>query len=69
MNKEKLRKAQLECANWSLGNCLGCEIYIDRGYLKKNGSVPILQSIDSDKAGKPCIVEKGCRYFDRFVVR
>ena len=29
----KLRKAQLECANWNAGDCLGCDVYIDRGYL------------------------------------
>ena len=65
----KLRKAQLECANWDVGNCLGCNIYIDRGYLKRNNWVPVFQTINTDKASKPCIVEKGCKYFDKFVAR
>ena len=63
----KLRKAQIECANWNVGNCLGCNIYIDRGYLKRNNWVPVFQSLDSKKAYKPCVVEKGCTYFDKFV--
>ena len=70
MNKKKLRrKAQLECANWSLGICLGCNFYIDKKYLEKNNWVPVFQHLDSKKANKPCIVEKGCNYFDRFVAR
>ena len=70
MDNQKLRrKAQLECANWSVGTCLGCNLHIDRGYLKKNNWAPVFQYLDSEKAHKPCIVEKGCKYFDRFVVR
>ena len=70
MDKKKLnRKAQLECANWSTGDCLGCDLYIDKGYLKNNNWAPVVQFLDSEKAGKPCIVEKGCKYFDRFVVK
>lgn len=65
----KLRKAQLECANWNVGNCLGCGLYIDKGYLKRNGWVPVFQTIDSDKVNKPCVVEKGCKYFENFVAR
>ena len=63
----KLKKAQRECANWNVGNCLGCTLYIDKGYLKRNNWAPIFQSIDSKKASKPCVVEKGCEYFDQFV--
>ena len=65
----KLRKAQLECANWNAGDCLGCDVYIDRGYVVRNNWAPIFQSIDSKKANKPCTVEKGCKYFDNFVAR
>ena len=65
----KLRKAQLECANWNVGNCLGCDLYIDKEYLIKTNWAPVFQSIDSKKAGKPCVVEKWCRYFDKFVAR
>mgnify|MGYP003636114224 CR=1 FL=1 len=63
----KLKKAQLECANWSLGNCLGCSLHIDAGYLERNKWAPIFQTIDKDKVNKPCIVEKGCEYFENFV--
>ena len=65
----KLRKAQIECANWNVGNCLGCSIYIDRGYLDRNNWAPVFQSIDSKKAGKRCSVEKGCKYFEDFIAR
>ena len=64
---KKLRKAQLECANWYSGNCLGCNVYIDRGYLVRNNWAPVFQSIDSKKVNKPCTVEKGCKYFDNLV--
>ena len=64
---KKLRKAQLECANWYSGNCLGCNVYIDRGYLVRNNWAPVFQSIDSKKVNKPCTVEKGCNYFDNLV--
>ena len=66
---KKLRKAQLECANWNVGNCLGCDLYIDRGYLKRDNWVPVFQYLDSGKVGEPCSVEKGCKYFDKFVAR
>jgi len=70
LKDQKLRrKAQRDCANWSVGNCLGCDLHIDRRYLVRNNWVPIFQTIDSDKAGKPCCVEKGCKYFDKFVAR
>jgi len=65
----KLRKAQLDCANWNIGNCLGCSISIDRGYLKRFKWAPVFMTIKSKKAEKPCIVEDGCRYFDNFVAR
>ena len=65
----KLRKAQIECANWNVGNCLGCSIYIDRGYLDRNNWAPVFQSIASKKAGNPCSVEKGCKYFEDFIAR
>ena len=65
----KLRKAQLECANWNVGNCLGCDLYIDKEYLIKTNWAPVFQSIDSKKAGKPCVVEKGCRYIYKYLAR
>lgn len=63
----KLREAQLECANWNLGNCLGCSLYIDKEYLKRNGWVPVFQTLNTEKADKPCIVEKECKYFENYV--
>ena len=68
---EKKRKAQLECANWNLGNCIGCMIHIDRPYLKRNNWAPVFLHLDNELAGKPCIVDtkKGCNYFKNFVAR
>ena len=62
------KKAQNECANWSLGNCIGCNVYIDKGYLDRNRWSPVFLSIDSKKSGKPCTVEKGCDYYNKFVM-
>ena len=33
---EKLKIAKNECANWNVGNCMGCMVYIDSGYLERN---------------------------------
>ena len=64
----KLKKAQLECANWDCGNCIGCVFQIDRQYLKRNNWTPVFQSIESKKANRPCTVEKGCSYFEDYVL-
>ena len=71
MKTEKKRKAQLECANWHLGNCLGCMIHIDRAYLKRNNWVPVFLHIDKELQDKPCIVDtkEGCQYFKNFMQR
>jgi len=63
----KLKKAQLECANWDCGNCIGCTIQINKRYLKRNGWVPVFQTIKSKKANNPCTVEKGCNYFENLI--
>tara|TARA_R110000824_G_scaffold88883_2_gene218377 strand:- start:1616 stop:1831 length:216 start_codon:yes stop_codon:yes gene_type:complete len=64
----KLKIAQNECANWDCGNCLGCDIHVNRKYLKNNNWVPVFQTINSNKVNKPCIVEKErCAYFEEFV--
>lgn len=67
MKSKRKRKAELECANWDLGNCLGCNLYINKRYLRKNRWVPVFQTIDIDKVNKPCIVDKGCEYFENFI--
>ncbi len=64
----KLKKAQLECANWDCGNCIGCMLKIDKKYLKRNNWVPVFQTLNSKKATKPCTVEKGCSYFENFII-
>tara|TARA_R100000278_G_scaffold577_1_gene1324 strand:+ start:569 stop:775 length:207 start_codon:yes stop_codon:yes gene_type:complete len=64
---KKVRQAQLECSNWYLGNCTGCLIIINKDYLKRNNWAPVFQTIDSKKANKPCTVETGCEYFEKFV--
>ena len=70
MKETNLKKiAQNECANWSYGNCIGCSVYIDAGYLERNNWAPVYLSISSKKANKPCTVEKGCQYFQDFVVK
>ncbi len=70
MKETNLKKiAQNECANWSLGNCIGCDVYIDTGYLERNNWTPVFLSIKSKKADKPCTVDKGCEYFNNFVVK
>ena len=69
MMTKKLKIAKNECANWNVGNCIGCMVYIDSGYLERNNWAPVFQSIDSKKANKPCQVDKGCSYFDLFVAK
>ena len=67
MIRSLLKIAQDECANWDCGKCLGCNIVINKNYLKKNGWAPIMQGLNPEKVGKDCTVEKGCSYFDEIV--
>lgn len=69
IDRKLKKKAQLECANWDCGNCTGCTIYIDRGYLDRNNWAPVHMSTDSKKTDKECTVEDGCEYFDKFVIK
>ena len=48
------------CANWNSGECLGCMMRTD-GYVLKI-------RVDSKLAGKDCIINQGCDYFDMVVV-
>ncbi len=57
----KLRNiARHHCANWNVGKCLGCVL--------KEIDDRVVQVVDSELAGKDCIVEEGCSYFDEFVI-
>lgn len=60
--------ARQHCANWDCGNCLGAMMKVER----RTSSLGIKRVkfrtwIDSNKAGKPCTVSKGCTYFINFV--
>tara|TARA_R110002020_G_scaffold263694_2_gene478380 strand:+ start:1865 stop:2071 length:207 start_codon:yes stop_codon:yes gene_type:complete len=64
----KLKKAQLECANWDCGKCTGCSIHINKGYLERNSWAPVFQTILSKKVNKPCTAEDGCDYFENYIL-
>ncbi len=55
-----LNIARQHCANWNAGNCIGC--VFNRRHNK------LFVSLDSDLSGKPCVVEKGCDYFEYVVI-
>lgn len=65
MNKStNLNSARNNCANWNAGLCLGAMIRIRR----KKGKRPFLhQYLDPELAGKPCVVNQGCHYFNYIV--
>ena len=48
------------CANWNAGKCVGC--VFNRKHNK------LFVSLDSKLSGKPCVVEKGCDYFEYVVI-
>jgi hypothetical protein len=52
--------ARRHCANFNLGICLGA--------MFKHVDSKLTCSIDSKYAGKDCIVEKGCVYFEQIVI-
>jgi len=52
--------AQLNCANWNTGKCIGCV------FSKKKNSLGYF--IDSKLSGKDCKVEEGCDYFESIVI-
>jgi|TARA_R110000751_G_scaffold13259_5_gene44656 hypothetical protein len=65
--KKLLQQAQNECANWDCGKCLGCNIVVNKKYLKKNKWAPVLQGLNPEMIGEDCTVEEGCSYFDEIV--
>ncbi len=60
MKKSSKQDARKHCANWNAGKCLGAMMY------RKDDELRF--AMDEDKAGKDCIVEKGCDYFDNIVI-
>ena len=53
--------ARKNCANWSNGKCLGCM------FKRENDKLYI--HVDKDFAGKPCVVDEGCHYFEEIVLK
>ena len=53
--------ARNNCANWNNGKCLGC--------MFKRMENKLLLHIDKKFAGKPCVVDDGCKYFDEVVLK
>ncbi len=63
----QLRKAQLSCANWNTGKC--CGVMLKLKQRRKAGfKYYIHQVLDTELAGKDCVVDKGCAYFNNFVL-
>ena len=52
--------ARTHCANWDVGDCLGCMMP------RMNGELVMV--IDSKLKGKSCSVDNGCEYFEKIVV-
>ena len=67
MNRRVIHKAQKECANWNNGKCLGVMLKVKK---KRVGGYkyPIGQCINVTLAEKPCVADKGCAYFESFVL-
>ena len=53
--------ARKHCANWNNGKCLGC--------MFKREDDKLYIHVDKDFAGKPCVVDEGCQYFDEIVLK
>jgi len=59
--KSAIPLARKHCANWDRGNCLGCMLVrVDK---------TLVMRLDEKFAGKPCVVDKGCEYFDEIVTK
>ncbi len=58
MNSQ-IQVARRNCANFDNGNCLGCM------FQRKDSK--LLMRLDSKYVDKPCVVDKGCTYFDKIV--
>ncbi len=55
----QIQVARRNCANFDNGNCLGCM------FQRKDNK--LLMRLDSKYVNKPCVVDKGCTYFDKIV--
>ena len=58
MNSQ-IQVARNNCANFNNGDCLGC--------MFKRVNNKLVVRIDSKFVSKPCVVDKGCTYFDKIV--
>jgi|TARA_R100001463_G_scaffold77760_3_gene131966 hypothetical protein len=58
------QKARKYCANYDIGKCLGVMIEV----IRKDGRVGMRQRLNIKKAGKPCTIEGGCKYYDNCVI-
>tara|TARA_B100002019_G_C21233251_1_gene581276 strand:- start:1171 stop:1371 length:201 start_codon:yes stop_codon:yes gene_type:complete len=61
MINSDLTKAKDYCCNYSNGNCVGAMM------VRVGDS--IITRVDGKKAGKPCMVNEGCDYFDNIVTK
>jgi hypothetical protein len=59
--KSAIPLARKHCANWNRGNCLGC-MFVRVGKA-------LIMRLDEKFVGKPCVVDKGCEYFDEIVTK
>jgi len=53
--------ARKYCANWDRGICLGC--------MFKRVDGELFMNLDKKFAGRPCVVDDGCRYFEKIVLK
>lgn len=60
-------KAQNHCANWNTGKCSAVMFEINKER-KAGYKYSIGQHMDEELEGKDCKVDKGCTYFDNFVL-
>ena len=61
MKKSLKHIARLHCSNWFNGKCIGC--------MPELGKKGLNFSIDSNFAGKECVVDKDdCHYFNNVVI-
>ena len=56
----KIPIARKNCCNWNSGKCLGC--------MFKSRDGKLMMMIDKKYAGKPCVVDDGCQYFEEVVM-
>jgi hypothetical protein len=67
VKSQATHRAQKECANWNNGKCLGAMLIINQK--RKNGyKYQIGQCINVELADKLCIADKGCSYYENFIL-